>query len=58
MSKYRVQLDRDNQSALAKSAKANGRSAVKEVNHILREHFANERLARQESDVNPAKLKP
>lgn len=39
VSKYRIELDRDNQSELAKSADANGRTKVKELNHILREHF-------------------
>ena len=36
MSKYRVQLDRDVQGAAQKSATKNGRSLVKEVNHLLR----------------------
>ena len=40
MSKYRIQLDRKNQGALVKSAQANGRSAVKELNRILTEWFA------------------
>ena len=56
VSKYRIEIDRDNQSGLAKSAKANGRTKVRELNHILREHFAlpessrNEPMSQEEID--------
>ena len=39
MSKYRIELTRSNQSALAKAAAKNGRSMVKELNVILAAHF-------------------
>lgn len=40
MSKYRIELTRSNQSALAKAAAKNGRSMVKELNKILESVFA------------------
>jgi hypothetical protein len=39
MSKYRIALTRENQKALAISANVNGRSLVKQLNHILGDHF-------------------
>lgn len=57
MSKYRIELTRENQSALAKSAKVNGRSAVKELNIILRDHFQQEALVSSIKEHKAAQLK-
>ena len=39
MSAYRIALDPKNHAELAKSAKQNGRSLVRELNVILQAHF-------------------
>jgi hypothetical protein len=39
MSKYRVELTRENQSRLEQAAKKDGRTMVKQLNHILDQVF-------------------
>jgi hypothetical protein len=40
MAKFQIRIERENQSNLAKAAKANMRSVVKEANKILADYFA------------------
>jgi hypothetical protein len=40
MAKMQIRIDRSNQSALAKAARANRRSIVAEANRIIAEYFA------------------
>ena len=40
MAQMRIRIDRKNQGALAKTAKANMRSVVKEANRIIAEYFS------------------
>jgi hypothetical protein len=40
MAKFQIRIERENQSNLARAAKANMRSVVKEANKILADYFA------------------
>lgn len=44
MAKFQIRIDRENQSNLARSAKLNLRSLVKEANKIIADYFASNPL--------------